>query len=44
MLAYFFWMVYIDKDAIGEIRQIMIDIGLSEHHFNRWPFNRVIFS
>jgi O-antigen/teichoic acid export membrane protein len=44
MLAYFFWMVYVDKDAIGEIRQIMIDIGLSEHHFNRWPFNRVVFS
>jgi O-antigen/teichoic acid export membrane protein len=44
MLTYFFWMIYIDADAIGEIRQVMIDIGLSERHFNRWPFNRVIFS
>lgn len=39
-LAYFFWMVLVDRRGIGEIRQVMIDLGVAEARLNRWPFTR----
>ncbi|MDB5988654.1 MAG: export protein [Herbaspirillum sp.] len=39
-LAYLAWIVYIDQHAMQEIRQIMIDLGISETRFDRWPFTR----
>lgn len=36
--AYFLWIVYVDRHAISEIRQVMIDLGISESRLNRWPF------
>jgi O-antigen/teichoic acid export membrane protein len=36
--AYFLWILYVDRHAIDELRQIMIDLGISESRLNRWPF------
>jgi O-antigen/teichoic acid export membrane protein len=40
VIAYLLWIVYIDRHAMIEIRQIMIDLGMAEARFNRWPFIR----
>jgi hypothetical protein len=40
VVAYLAWIIYIDRHAMMEIRQVMIDLGMAETRFNRWPFNR----
>jgi O-antigen/teichoic acid export membrane protein len=42
VVAYFLWIVYLDRRGVGEIRQVMIDLGISAHRLDRWPFNRGI--
>jgi O-antigen/teichoic acid export membrane protein len=39
-IAYFLWIVYIDRHAMSEIRQVMMDLGMPASRFNRWPFIR----
>ena len=41
-IAYMLWIVQFDKRGLGEIRQVMIDLGISEHKLARWPFNRAV--
>lgn len=41
-LAYFLWIVQFDKRGLAEIRQVMIDLGISESKLACWPFNRAI--
>jgi hypothetical protein len=41
-LAYFLWIVYLDRRGVGEIRQVMLDLGISAQRLDRWPFNRGI--
>ena len=40
ILSYFFWIVYVDRRALGEIRQIMLDLGTPVRRLERWPFTR----
>lgn len=41
-LAYFMWIVYVDRRGITEIRQVLMDIGIAEHRLARWPFSRAV--
>lgn len=41
VLAYFCWIVYVDRRALADIRQVMLDLGLPAHRLARWPFTRV---
>ena len=41
-MAYMLWIVHFDKRGLGEIRQVMIDMGIAEHKLARWPFNRAV--
>ena len=40
MLTYFFWIVYLDRKGLEQIRQTMLDLGIAENRLNRWPFIR----
>ncbi|MFZ6843207.1 lipopolysaccharide biosynthesis protein [Undibacterium sp. RuTC16W] len=40
VISYFFWIVYLDKKGLAQIRQTLIDLGISETRLNRWPFIR----
>lgn len=40
MLAYLLWMVYMNNKSIDEIKHVLIDIGISSHRLNCWPFVR----
>jgi hypothetical protein len=42
VVAYFLWIVYLDRRGVGEIRQVMLDLGISAQRLDRWPFNRGI--
>jgi O-antigen/teichoic acid export membrane protein len=41
-MAYMLWIVQFDRRGLGEIRQVMIDLGISEQKLARWPFNRAV--
>jgi O-antigen/teichoic acid export membrane protein len=41
-LLYLLWIVYLDRRGVAEIRQVMIDLGVPAHKFNRWPFDRAV--
>jgi O-antigen/teichoic acid export membrane protein len=41
-LAYMLWIVQFDKRGLSEIRQVMLDLGISERKLARWPFNRAV--
>jgi hypothetical protein len=41
-LAYLLWIVQFDKRGLAEIRQVMLDLGISERKLARWPFNRAV--
>jgi O-antigen/teichoic acid export membrane protein len=38
ILTYFLWIVYLDRKALTEIRQTLLDLGITENKLNRWPF------
>lgn len=40
MLTYFFWIVYLDRRALDDIRQTLFDLGIAESKLDRWPLNR----
>ncbi len=40
VLAYLAWIIYLDKNGINEIREVLLGIGISEKRLDRWPFNR----
>lgn len=40
--AYVMWIVQFDRRGLGEIRQVMIDVGIAERRLQRWPFNRAL--
>jgi O-antigen/teichoic acid export membrane protein len=42
VVAYLLWIVYLDRRGVGEIRQVMLDLGISAQRLDRWPFNRGI--
>jgi O-antigen/teichoic acid export membrane protein len=39
-LTYALWIIYGDRDAMLEIRQILRDLGINSPRFERWPFVR----
>lgn len=39
-IAYGLWIVYGDRNGLSELRQIMLDVGISKQRLNRWPFTR----
>jgi len=39
-LAYLAWIVYVDRRAVGEIGQILVDLGVPSARLQRWPFVR----
>lgn len=39
-LAYLAWIIFVDRNAVQEIRQILIDLGAPAARFERWPFVR----
>ncbi|MDR6393860.1 lipopolysaccharide biosynthesis protein [Herbaspirillum seropedicae] len=39
-LAYLAWIVYVDRHAVGEIGQILVDLGVPAARLQRWPFVR----
>jgi O-antigen/teichoic acid export membrane protein len=39
-LTYMAWIIYVDRDAMAEIRQTMIDFGIARSRINKWPFVR----
>ena len=39
-LTYVLWIVYLDRRGMSEIRQVLVDLGMSEQKLDRWPFNR----
>jgi hypothetical protein len=41
-IAYVLWIVQFDKRGLTEIRQVMLDLGISEQRLARWPFNRAL--
>ncbi|MBC7404203.1 MAG: lipopolysaccharide biosynthesis protein [Cytophaga sp.] len=40
MLTYFLWIVYLDRKALNDIHQTLLDLGVTEAKLNRWPFKR----
>lgn len=40
-LSYVLWIVYLDRRGMSEIRQVLVDLGISEQKLDRWPFNRI---
>lgn len=40
VLAYLAWIIFVDRNAVQEIRQILIDLGAPASRFERWPFIR----
>lgn len=40
VLTYFLWIVYVDRKALNDIRQTLLDLGITENKLNRWPFSR----
>jgi O-antigen/teichoic acid export membrane protein len=41
-VVYLLWIVYLDRRGVSEIRQVMIDLGVPAHKFDRWPFDRAV--
>lgn len=41
LAAYIGWVVYVDRRGLGEIRQVMLDLGIAERRLERWPFTRL---
>lgn len=39
-LAYALWIVYGDRNGLTQLRQIMLDVGISRQRLDRWPFTR----
>lgn len=39
-LVYLAWIIFVDRHAVQEIRQILIDLGAPAARFERWPFVR----
>lgn len=40
--VYMSWIVQFDRKGLGQLRQVMLDLGISEQRLERWPFNRAI--
>ena len=40
VVAYLGWIVYVDRRALAEIRQVMLDLGMPAKRLERWPFTR----
>lgn len=39
-ICYALWMIYMNRQSLSEIRQVLSDIGIPEHRLNGWPFSR----
>lgn len=37
--TYCAYMIFVDRDGLAEIRQVLHDFGVPVRHLNRWPFN-----
>ncbi len=43
-LVYMGWIVQFDRRGLGQLRQVMIDLGISQQRLERWPFTRAVLS
>lgn len=41
-MVYIGWIIGFDRQGLGQIRQVLIDLGISEQRLARWPFNRSV--
>lgn len=41
MITYGLWIIYFDLRGLTEIRQILLDFGLSPKKLDRWPFSKI---
>ncbi|MDD5297427.1 MAG: lipopolysaccharide biosynthesis protein [Rhodocyclaceae bacterium] len=41
IVTYVFWIAYADKAGLAEIRQTLMDLGVSHTRLGFWPFSRV---
>ncbi len=39
-ITYALWIIYLDRRGMAEIRQVLLDLGVSPQRLERWPFNR----
>jgi len=40
VLAYVGWMIFMNRQSVGEIYQVLIDVGVPAQRLNFWPFVR----
>ena len=41
-VVYVGWIIQFDRRGLGQIRQVMLDLGISKQRLERWPFNRAV--
>ncbi len=41
-VAYIAWIIGFDRRGLGQLRQVMLDLGISQQRLDRWPFNRAV--
>jgi hypothetical protein len=39
-VVYLAFLIYVDRDGMAEIRQVLTDFGVPAGKLDRWPFNR----
>lgn len=42
VLVYFWWFIYIRRDGLGQLRGMLLEIGVGQEKLARWPFDKVI--
>jgi len=40
VLAYVGWMIFMNRQSVGEIYQVLLDVGVPAQRLNFWPFVR----
>jgi O-antigen/teichoic acid export membrane protein len=41
VVIYFWWLIYIRSDGLGQLKNMLLEIGIAKEKLTRWPFNKV---
>lgn len=41
MLAYLIYLIYVRQSGLRDCREVLMELGVSRHKLERWPFNRL---
>jgi len=41
VLVYFWWLIYIRQDGLGQLKNMLLGIGVGQEKLARWPFTKV---